>query len=122
MSRSLNPETETKIAVSEAERAVILAALARYKAAFDRIVAEAGSLSLSADERRSAADTRAAIAYTASTFDKWTDAAHADGLRHATMRGADLPILLAALVFYDGGSEASRGLLRRLFGIDHADC
>lgn len=112
-------ETETKIAVSESERDVILAALARYKAKFGQIVADAAALSLSADERRSAANARDAIAYAASTFDKWTDVAHADGLRHATVRGADWPILLAALVFYDDGSDVCRGLLRRLFGADH---
>ena len=119
MSRFKNLETETKITVSKAERDVILAALARYRASFDRLVSEADSLSMSTDERRSAAGTSACIAYTSSTFDKFTDVAHSDGLRYATMRGADWSILLAALVLYGDGGEQERGLLRRLFGVDH---
>lgn len=119
MSRFKNLETETKIAVSEAERDTLLAALARYEASFDRIVAEADSLSMSTDERRSAAGTHDAIAYTASTFYKCTDVAHSDGLCYATMRGADWPILLAALVLYGDGGDTCRGLLLRLFGVDH---
>ena len=119
MVRFKNLEAETKIAVSEAERDVILAALARYRASFDRIVAEADSLSLSIDERRSADSTSACIAYTTSTFDKFTDVAHSDGLRYATMRGADLPLLLSALVLYGDGGDTCCGLLRRLFGVDH---
>lgn len=119
MSRFKNLETETKITVSKAERDVILAALARYRASLDQIVAEADSLSLSIDERRSAASTSACIAYTARTFDKFTDVAHSDGLRYATMRGADLPLLLSALVLYGDGGDVGRGLLRRLFGVDH---
>lgn len=119
MSRFKNPGSETKIAVSEAERDTLLAALARYEASFDRIVADADSLSMSTDERRSAAGTHDAIAYTASTFYKCTDVAHSDGLCYATMRGADWPILLAALVLYGDGGDTCRGLLLRLFGVDH---
>lgn len=107
-----------RVTVSEAERDGILAAMAKYRAALDRIVVEADSLSPSRDERRSAATIRDAVAYTASTFYKWTDAIHADGLCRATVRGTDWPILLAALVLY-GGGDACRGLLRRLFGVNY---